>query len=897
MRLKKWKPGISLFCVRPGFGTWVLMLLACLIGPSTAAQGAADPRLTELAGQLARGGGSAAQVQAAWLEVRQRHSEVAQASAEARTAAWDAYVGALRSLIEEPASQGHPLRPVARVDLAETWLVDRLQRQERLADGFVEFGVPTAAQRAAFDAVVPEAVAQLAEAEGELRDLQAQVGRDAALRQALEVTGGEAVVFGIYRDQKLPWYAASAGYLSTWVTGAEGRAAEAEAVLRRLRPWLDDGQPGGGGGMAERAMSLAGRATLASGRAEEALRAYLRPAVSSAQASAGTTGGWSTEQLFAALAEARAVGRASGGEAERVKLEAMRERPAVRGRFDFRLLVCDALHLAWRAEAEGRQGAARSEALAEAYGVYDAIRAAPEYGAGAAAVERLVFERWAAELPTGAGFEEVVSDLPATVRAAVAQVSREQGQRLGVGDAGGVAQLERAVTAGRSLADRSTAGDEAWAWGTYEAGFARYLLEPGSAARVAEVMESLVEVAETTPQQPAAPRAIDLAMRLGEAWHRQLTGGGETPEQWREEGGAGRRIVSAYEAAGALLYGSDRYASTATADDRLLYFATAVVMGRGDYADAEALLGRQLKGHENFAEAQVQRLRAMTRQVRATPAGAVRDQRASDLLDLVRRVDGIEEGGEVGQRLAAQVRLSEAEVSVARGDMAGALEETEDWAEAFAGDASLVAEGLTRRVLWLVEAERWDQVRAEAEGLMRRFPDVAAGVIQGVLVELQPAGGLLATAAAEGSGAGEGRRGVDAREGGERLRAAAGLARQLADWAAGRGLSSAELVPYRLEVVRALRQAGDAGAALAYLRESGLERDGADQATVLYEAALALRASGSADDRREAAARLNRVIQGVEAQVGGAGGVGGVGGAGGRGIRRFTGRRGSRGWS
>ena len=191
----------------------------------------------------------------------------------------------------------------------------------------------------------------------------------------------------------------------------------------------------------------------------------------------------------------------------------------------------------------------------------------------------------------------------------------------------------------------------------------------------------------------------------------------------------------------------------------------------------------------------------------------------------------------------------------------------------------MVAEGLARRVLWLVEAGRWPAVQAEARALMDGFPDVAAGVIVSVLAEMEPAAGSDFSVNGEGAadrgpanaGGGAGLR--------ERSAAAAEMARQLADWAAGRGRSEQELVPLRLAVVRALRQAGSGGAALAYLQDSGLARSGADQAAVLYEHARALLAVGVANEetgdgtaaggerRRQAAELLNRVIAGLEARA------------------------------
>lgn len=198
----------------------------------------------------------------------------------------------------------------------------------------------------------------------------------------------------------------------------------------------------------------------------------------------------------------------------------------------------------------------------------------------------------------------------------------------------------------------------------------------------------------------------------------------------------------------------------------------------------------------------------------------------------------------------AYARLAEAEVDAMRGDTAGALGKTAGFAQEFAAQPGVVREGLTRRLRWLIQAERWDAVEAEAAGLMRQFPDAAAGVIGEVVTDLEAdERGGAGVAVGAGGGGGGGAAGV-----------AAGLARQLADWAAGRGLSGEQLVAYRLPVVRSLRRAGRAAEAVAYLRDSGLERDGADSAAVIYEKARVLLVLGDPASLSEAARLLNQVI-------------------------------------
>ena len=86
---------------------------------------------------------------------------------EERIAAFNQAREALQALIEDPQFKDHPQRPVWRTDLAEMLLVTYLEGFQRAANGFYEFGVPTAEQAAAYEDAAAEALRQMLRADAE----------------------------------------------------------------------------------------------------------------------------------------------------------------------------------------------------------------------------------------------------------------------------------------------------------------------------------------------------------------------------------------------------------------------------------------------------------------------------------------------------------------------------------------------------------------------------------------------------------------------------------------------------------------------------------------------------------------------------------------------------------
>ncbi len=749
----------------------------------------------------------------------------------------------LRGLIEDPAMDGHPLRPVWRTDFAEMLLVTHLQGFRRSAASFVEFGVPTDAQQTAFAQDIPIALAMLMQADQEFLDLQARLDRDAALREQLENSLATVRIFDEYRDQKTAWFSANAAYfltlrpddhpyfLSLGSTTAQAKTPDAErrrlrgVAMSKLAPLLS-GEVGGDA-LQARAQSLAGRVTLAMGDAAKAEAEYLAPA--------STSHDWNADRLAASIAKANAAAARGQADAAEAQLVELANRSAVRDRIDDRLLVTDAIHLLRR-----QRGSA-----AQAYAVYFELLDDPALGEQAPALRNLIYDRWASSIAMDADAASLAS-LPAEVRAAVADISCRRGL-IALREGNEVearAALQRTIALGESLSDRAAVGDEAWANGRYQLAYATYALEPKQLGSLLAAADAATAVAEQTPKLAVATQAIDLATRLTESLYRHDA--------------AQPGVTPAFERAMSVLYDSGHFDTTQPADDRLLYYAYAMFQAKGDYEKAAELYDRQLRTHPNYLEAQSQRVGALTQWFNDTKAGSSRDKIESDLLDAARKVSALAgpvlEGSldarqaDDAARALANAKLAQAQVLATRGDLDGALRSIDTFETDFADRPALVQQGLERRILLLVEADRLGEAQDAAGTMMGRFPDAAAAVINNVLNDMERQIETL---------------GDESPRSAKLADAAAAMAKLLADWAQAQGYDARQMLPYRLVVLKSLRIADRPDEALAYLRDTNLEAAFGNNVEVLFEKARALVTKGDEASLRAATPLLNRIISGL----------------------------------
>ena len=413
------------------------------------------------------------------------------------------------------------------------------------------------------------------------------------------------------------------------------------------------------------------------------------------------------------------------------------------------------------------------------------------------------------------------------------------------GDAPAEALLQRAVTAGQTLDDHAGLPDDLWAQARYQRAYALSQLHRRRLAEQITAATLAAEVAEQTPQQPVAPDALALAIRLAEALHRQLPGRPDVAELYR-------RVAAS-------LYETDLFRQTPAYDDHLAYYAFTRYQQPGNFTQAIALYDRLPPDHPTYWSAQTQKFTALTQQLASQPAPAAAAQISEQIQASAQAVlpaaqsrfaqpRDDAEAGALAQLIAA-ARLALAEAHARRGDVASALAELDTLQQQLADRPAALVPSLQRRIMLLVEADRLDEARATARDMMARFPQAAAPVIDQVVDQLSQridALGEQDPAAA-------------------RLAAAASAMGQLlADWAQAQGFDDPQMLPYRLVVLRCLRLANRPAEALAYLRQTGLDRQFSDNVDVLYERAATLAAQRDPASLAAAAEPLNRLLAGLQ---------------------------------
>jgi len=724
---------------------------------------------------------------------------------------------AWHELLGNPGFAGHPQMPVWRTQYAEQRLVYGLDVFERSAADFYELGVPTAAQRAAFDDAVPAALHELERAEQDFRDLSQRVSRDAALRDKLESSLAIYRIFDDYRDQKTRFYAARARYLATLLPDDHPVWADVGTDPEVARPrWLREAaeglsvfvQPGGaaGEGLRLRAQSLAGRVAAAAGRDADAVRLL-------DAAANDPIGG--PDALTAAIARA-----AFAGGAERAqRLEALSQKASVRRQPTARLLVADARFRTLRDAGDD----------ASAYAVYLDLLNDPALGDAAAALRQVIYDRWASDM----GPDDDPAAFPPAARLGVADISRRRGlaARASGDHAGAAAALKRAARAAGALAGDPAAPPALIAAGRYQLAYAHSALQPRNLAVLLDAAASATAVAREYPAMPVATDAVTLASALAESLHREHA---ERP---------GVREV--FDEAMAVLFDSGHFDTTPAADDRRLYATRVRLQEAGRYAEAAASFARQLPGHPHYAASQSRRAETLVAQWRgATPAD--RPAIAAAARDAVQRADAAAGDEPARQPDRARARLAEAELEVLLGQPDRAFAVFDRYEQQFGGHPDLMPAVLQRRILLRVDGGDLARAQEEAAAMMGRFPDGAAAVIGAVLNDLEARLAPLD---------------VDHPAAAPLADTAAALAKLLADWARGRGLDAREMLPYHLVVLKSLRIAGRPDEALAYLGDTGLAAGFPNHADVLLERARVLAGSGDPERLREARPLLNRLIK------------------------------------
>lgn len=794
---------------------------------------------------------------------------------QAQLAALENALKGYRSLIAD--HRDHANRPIWQVEIAELLLFDVLPKNHQLAAEFYEAGVVTSEQRKTFGDMATEALRMLIDADLRFFTLQSELPRQP--EHADRVNSGAWAEWLNYKDVRLPFCLAHASlYVALLPADApyfrtlrkdplipgqlqkDTPEAERQRLLTNAGERLEETLRSTSDtfGIRRPAQSVAGRALILLGKADDG-RDLLTKVIA---ASRGDRVG-----LISRLVQAQSLLReGKSTEAEEAFDAAMRHPLVVdpAGGLIYRLLVADARHRVLLAGAERVPPAQRTKALEAAFSVYDKLFADPALAGQVEGIRNYVYRRWEASIPA----DQPLDSLPSAVLAGLAESLRTAGQNQVVeavqlnqqGDADQAqqafdaarAKLVRAVNAADALLKKQDIPDSQRARALFNKAYATYLANPSDHAAQLAAATVFTAMAADFSAHPDAAQAVALAVGLLHNLHLLDP---------RPPG-----VHEAYVKACEVLFKS--YTATATADNERLYYGFYVLQAAGRYEEAADIYTGLPPGHADYWEAQrelIYCLRNVTRRDGLNPT-ARREARERLVREARRVLDETAEALRQGNGDKAKLLNTEGNVALVLTDLAieegntgEALRRLDGWDTRFADDPQLLRMGMGKLILAYSQAGQLDNMVRVAADMLRNYPDAAAGIIDGLLLEIDGRIESLRRALAllgPGADPAPTRRDID------RLgQTAERLASMLLQWAQGRGVKDADLLPYRLIYARSLRVVGRNPDARKLLDEVAAQFP--NDPRVLHESAETWYALGGNDNLQRAAALYKRLADGL----------------------------------
>ena len=721
-------------------------------------------------------------------------------------------------------------RPLWRTNFAEQLLYEHLQTIHRSAPAFVEFGVATEKQQEAFASAGTEALGHLSGAYLRLRRLNSKLPQRDDFKERFQNTGLWDRMMKQYYNLRTPFFLARAAQFVTQLedeagyyqnlgesesipnqgdTPAEERERLARQAIERLGQFLGDGPDRYG--IRPTALSLTGRAQIVAGEPEKALETL-------AKAEEETAGAKDLRHLKIRLARAKALDR-TGDHAEALELlSGLRDHPQAERNLLYRVLVVDAEHRTRLRHARSGAAENRSEAIAAAYDPYMELLRELEGSNQGEALKNFIYRRWEARV---AGKEDL-SALPPVVVLAMGEQARMQGQRhaaraFQARQQGNTEKakklrekagpkLERARRVLSDLLEREELTDDVRAKANFNLGMAQYFEDPASTEQQLEAADTMLSLAASMPGHPVAERAAKTAVgQILRPLH-EGTRKEEVTEAYRR--GVERLLEIAPE--------------SAEAHAQRLYYAANVLMPDDAWDRVESVLSAVPLGHRDYFLARAGMLEAMVQRLDgAEEPASLADkiyEEAQALLQMTERKRSEVSGSRARSRLdyaRGRALIALAKIDARRGNADQALERLADFPERFPDQEGLIQEALERRVMALIQSERYAEAADEAQRMMARFPDRAANVTDRVLTRMEERIRELRRAANETRVADVAKqRRTEARK---IAKSAVDVANALVDWATRQGFSKSEMAPYRLALGKALRIAGRIDEALQVL--------------------------------------------------------------------------------
>ncbi|MCC7147265.1 MAG: hypothetical protein IT443_12535 [Phycisphaeraceae bacterium] len=695
-----------------------------------------------LCGSLSARAQTDAQADAAWEQVHQLRARYAQPDlpAEDRFAALDQALDGLRALVAQFPQ--HWQRPVWQTELADLLLYEWLTGPRQHADLFVEFGLPTTAQRQAVEQASLESFTALREARRAFDRLSKELPAQPD-HEAQRVQTQKWPLWLAYRDHNLPILTAKAALLLSLLPAdspalkkiaaappwlPEATNLTLDNVRRRLREDLaiDNLEPLTGqeipAPLRAETTGLLARALLGLGRGEQA-----QPLLAELQARNDLLG------FTATLVRSRVLFGQKDFEAALQLLREPAQSSFLQSDPLCRLLLADAMFLQHRAQPGHAQDPSA------AYLPYDqllgAADLAPDLRAG---LGLWLGKRWLEADPDATDPKL----LPPLLLSAVAQANLNQARVLArpqtnpsaaaspspaTGPASpALPYYQRATALYENLLARPELPDSLRAVAMSDLGWGLYEQNPSDVTQRLRVAFLWTDLAKRFPSQPISDPAITHAVAL----LRQLRSAAPASPEQRQ------KIDLAYQQAVDVLF--SLYADSPAADEERIYYASEVYEPSGRFTQAAELYNQVPADHPKYLLAQVARLYALWHA--ATAAGPT--TQAPDLQALAQQAKELDQrAAELRQRnhnpnaqavaidAQARVRLLLADVALTEKNYAAVEAVLADLEALVAKQPDLLRPTLAKRVLALQESGRWLDALAAAGRFLDAFPQEAAPVL------------------------------------------------------------------------------------------------------------------------------------------------------------------------
>ncbi len=653
----------------------------------------------------------------------------------------------------------HWQRPMWLCDLAEMWLFDDLGAVHQHAILAMDFGVPTAEQRAAIDRLAPAALAMMEQARTSFVRLERTLPReDDHRRKRLDT--GLWLPWLTCRQVNLPMLRALAAYAAA--LGADPAVTDAQRDIWLRRIVLADATTLASQADAPDAATPATQAQAALLASRAALRLGERQIAAAhlavVEAELAVTGrSEPVITLTAALTRARLAAADGDIETARTRLLAAQEQAAFHGDPSLGLIVRDARY---RMAASGVASAAVR--ASDAFAPLAVYRELFDLQDSASLVQqRALAWRWLAAWPNA----QEAADLPAFVVLAMADAALQAGSTRDDDSAesshsdpatnlftDAQAGFARCRELTGELLKRADLDTDARARAMRLQGWAIYESAPLSPQAHLDAARVWTDLARRQPASAGALSALGDAVTLLRELHRvavhDLAAAVATPDP--------AMVDRAYADAAQLLI--DQFPTSAAADDERLYYAYAVLMPAGRYDEAAIVLGDVPPTHRDHLAARRELMYARLAKYQQAPW-----YRRPELAESVRRAaEQLENAAEVhavrhdrarateayeglGPRRAAgpdereiaaavadarvHARLVQTELAIDRQAIDAALDLLDE-AEQLAGkDAALHQNVWERRIYALMQAGRLTQAAEAARQMLAQFPGEAVQII------------------------------------------------------------------------------------------------------------------------------------------------------------------------